>query len=103
MERRAFLVTLVGAATSARAPVAAPVTIDEIGDRVQTLPRGQWPEFAAEPSVQAAYRFAVEHDDLAYIPCFCGCARLGHTSNRDCYVKAFNRDGTITFTSHAAT
>jgi hypothetical protein len=83
---------------------ATSVTTDAIGDKVQTLPRGQLPEFAATPDVQRLYRYAVEHgDELQYMPCFCGCYRFGHTSNRDCYIKAFNDDGTLTFTSHAAT
>ena len=83
---------------------AAPVTTDAIGDQVQTLPRGQYPVFAGTGEVRGLYRYAVEHgDELQYIPCFCGCGRFGHTSNRDCYVKALNADGTLTFTSHAAT
>ena len=54
--------------------------------------------------IQRLYRYAVEHgDELQYIACFCGCYRFGHKSNRDCYVKAFNAGGTLTFTSHAAT
>lgn len=88
----------------ARVGTAASVTTDAIGDKVQTLPRGQLPQFATTPDVQRLYRYAVERgDELQYMPCFCGCYRFGHTSNRDCYIKAFNRDGTLTFTSHAAT
>jgi hypothetical protein len=88
----------------ARAADAGPVTTDAIGDQVQTLPPGQVPQFATTADIQRLYRYAVEHgDELQYIPCFCGCYRFGHTSNRDCYIKAFNRDGTLTFTSHAAT
>jgi hypothetical protein len=83
---------------------AAPVTRDEIGDQVQTLPRGQLPVFAGTGETQRLYRYAVEQgDELQYIPCFCGCGRFGHKSNRDCYVKTYNADGTLTFTSHAAT
>jgi hypothetical protein len=83
---------------------AAPVTMDAIGDQVQRLPKGQLPVFAGTGEIQGLYRYAVEHgDELRYIPCFCGCYRFGHKSNRDCYVKAFNADGTLTFTSHAAT
>jgi hypothetical protein len=79
------------------------VTVDAIGDRVQTLPRGQYPEFAG-PGIRELYRFAVEQgDQLQYMPCFCGCGRFGHRSNRACYIKAEHPDGTITFTSHAAT
>lgn len=83
---------------------APPVTTDAIGDKIQTLPRGQLPVFASGGEAPALYRYAVEHgDELQYIPCFCGCGRLGHTSNRDCYIKAFNANGTLTFTSHAST
>ena len=79
------------------------VTRDAIGDEVQTLPRGQLPQFASTADLQRLYRYAVEHhDELQYVPCFCGCYRHGHKSNYDCYVKA-QRDGALTFTSHAAT
>jgi hypothetical protein len=117
MRRRTFLYFTAVAATGAAAGglVAAqpsrggPIATDEIGDQVQTVPRGQLPEFARSRGpggrdAAALYRYAVEHGDgLRSIPCFCGCARFGHTSNRDCYIKSMNADGTITFTSHAAT
>lgn len=32
-----------------------------------------------------------------------GAVAFGHQSNDDCYVKARHADGTVTFTSHAAT
>ena len=83
---------------------APPVTTDAIGDRIQTLPRGQLPVFASGSEAQALYRYAVEHDgELQYIPCFCGCGRLGHKSNRDCYIKAVNPDGSVVFDSMAPT
>jgi hypothetical protein len=112
MNRRALLygvAALAGGSSMAHlladGPASAgPGTVDEIGDRVQTLPRGQFPEFAGSPEIRRLYRYAVERgDELRYIPCFCGCYRFGHRSNRDCYVKALNRDGTVTYTSHAAT
>lgn len=79
------------------------VTTDEIGDQVQVVPRGRLPVFAAKPAVAELYRFAAERPDwLAWMPCTCGCAELGHTSNRACYIKAEGPDG-VTFTSHAAT
>jgi Protein of unknown function with PCYCGC motif len=82
----------------------AQVITDATGDQIQTLPRDQVPVFARTDEIRGLYRYAVEHgDELQYVPCFCGCGRLGHTSNRDCYIKAFNPDGTLTFTSHAAT
>lgn len=79
------------------------VTVDAIGDQVQTLPRGQLPVFAKGADVAALYRFALERRDvLQHMPCTCGCGGLGHTSNVSCYVKAEAGDR-VTFTSHAAT
>ncbi len=83
---------------------AGAVTIDAIGDKVQTLPKDQLPEFAATGDLGRLYRYVVERgDELSYIPCFCGCFRFGHKSNHDCYIKTLHADGTLTFTSHAAT
>ena len=80
-----------------------PVTRDNIGDQVQTRPRGQLPVFADSADARALYKFAVEHPEvLAFMPCVCGCVDHGHTSNRSCYVKAEAPDR-VTFTSHAAT
>ena len=82
---------------------AQPVTVDEIGDENQTVPRGQLPLFAAKGDAARLYAFAAGHaDTLRWMPCTCGCARFGHSSNRSCYVKA-ETDGLVTFTSHAAT
>ena len=79
------------------------VSVDNIGDQVQTLPRGQLPVFAKGTDVAALYRFALERQDvLQYMPCMCGCGGLGHTSNRSCYIKS-ETAGRVTFTSHAAT
>jgi hypothetical protein len=95
--------TLVGVAQSAptvaqRAPIK-----DEIGDEVQTVPRGGLPQFAADADLPALYRFATTRGDvLRYMPCTCGCAQIGHTSNRSCYIKA-ETAAAVTYTSHAAT
>ena len=87
-----------------RRVLAGPVATGSIGDQVRTLPKGQLPDFATHATdVQRMYRYAVEdHDLLPYIPCFCGCVRFGHRSNRDCYVTSVHDDGSISFTSHAA-
>ena len=109
MDRRRFLCAAAAtgvALIAARPARGGPVTTDAIGDQVQTLPKGQLPDFAGPslPDIHRLYAYAVERgDELQYIPCFCGCGRFGHKSNRDCYIKAFNSDGTLTFTSHAAT
>lgn len=112
MNRRAFLLGSVVAAggglvawqfTPSRG-TAGPVTTDAIGDQVQTVPKGQLPQFADTEDTRRLYRYAAQHsDELRYMPCFCGCYLYGHTSNRDCYIKRSNADGTLTFTSHAAT
>ncbi len=82
---------------------AQPVTVDEIGDQNQTVPRGQLPLFAAKGDAARLYAFAAANaDTLRWMPCTCGCAGFGHTSNRSCYVKA-ETEGLVSFTSHAAT
>jgi len=109
MNRRRFLSTAIlagGVLAAPRRLPAGPVTTDAIGDQVQTLPKGQLPDFAGPgtPDIRRLYQYAVEHgDELQYIPCFCGCYRFGHKSNLDCYIKSSNKNGTLTFTSHAAT
>ena len=112
MDRRALLALsgavglagLAGGAWWASSGASDAVGTDQVGDRVQRLPRGRLPVFAGTPDLESLYRFAVERRDvLQYMPCFCGCGGLGHRDNRDCYVKAEHADGTLTFTSHAAT
>jgi hypothetical protein len=55
------------------------------------------------PRVQEAYRFAIANPDtLKYIPCYCGCGSM-HGDNLECYVAAYNPDGTVAeFDNHAA-
>jgi hypothetical protein len=57
---------------------------------------------AAPVSVREAYQFAVANPEiLGEIPCHCGCAPVGHTSNYACYISAVEEDGTLTFDSHS--
>lgn len=52
------------------------------------LPFSTWAPPRPMPDVLGAYAFAARHHDLLqYMPCYCGCARVGHRSNVDCYVK----------------
>lgn len=86
-----------------RRAAAQGVSTDEIGDRVQTVRRGQLPAFAGEDDADVLYRFATTHGDvLRWMPCTCGCAEVGHTSNRSCYIKR-ETPTDVTYTSHAAT
>jgi hypothetical protein len=80
-----------------------PVTVDAIGDQVQTRTGGALPVFAGKADTAELYRFARERGDvLQWMPCTCGCAQYGHGSNRACYIKAESGERT-TWTSHAAT
>ena len=82
---------------------AQEVTVDSIGDQVQTLTRGRLPIFAEQSDLGRLYAFAATNTDtLRWMPCTCGCANLGHGSNRACYVKV-ETESHVTFTSHAAT
>ena len=66
-----------------------------------------WPAFVTRggPDVRRLYEFQIENGDLMkYMPCFCGCGKDdGHRSNRDCYVKAVNVDGSVALDSMAPT
>lgn len=76
------------------------------GDWLETVPPGRLPSFADKggAKVQAAYRYAVDNEaTLQYIPCFCGCTRIGHRHNAACYIAERLPGGRVTCTSHAAT
>lgn len=52
--------------------------------------------------LQEAYQFAVANREIAdEIPCYCGCAGMGHTSSYDCYVAGVDENGVIQFDPHA--
>jgi len=68
------------------------------------MPMDKMPaEVQAAPSVvQAAYQFAAANPEVTKgIPCYCGCGRIGHTSNYSCYVKGSDAQGKLTFDDHA--
>jgi len=69
------------------------------------LPDKNLPQFlaAAPPRVREAYGFAAANpDEMKKYPCFCGCNKMGHTSNLSCYVKTEAADGAVTFDEHAS-
>ncbi len=50
----------------------------------------------ASPEVRELYEFAARRPDvLRYMPCFCGCWRVGHRSNYDCFIDEVHPDGTV--------
>jgi Protein of unknown function with PCYCGC motif len=66
-----------------------------------------WPAYVlnAPPEVKELYEFQVTHGDLMrWMPCFCGCGKTaGHRSNRDCYIRRVNADGSVVFDPMAPT
>jgi hypothetical protein len=57
---------------------------------------------SAPTNVQQAYQFAVANPDLIQqFPCYCGCGKMGHTSNYSCYVAGEGSDGIIQYDTHA--
>ncbi|MFN3332280.1 MAG: PCYCGC motif-containing (lipo)protein [Caldilinea sp.] len=57
---------------------------------------------AATPRVRDAYRFAVANPStLEQIPCYCGCGKMGHTSNLSCYISSATVGGAIVYDEHA--
>ena len=52
---------------------------------------------------QAAYAFALARPDvLQWLPCYCGCAGIGHRSNLDCYFQRREVKGTYQYEEHAS-
>ena len=61
------------------------------------LPRVPFEPARPMPVVQQVYEFAARHPEvLQHVPCFCGCERMGHGGNHDCFVKGRAADGRIT-------
>ena len=75
------------------------------GDHAYRLaPLSQMPHEVrqAPASVREAYQFAVHNEDLLRrLPCTCGCAALGHTSNYACYVAGVDERGLPLYDNHA--
>ncbi len=61
------------------------------------LPRVNYQPAGPMPVIQQVYEFAARHPEvLQYMPCYCGCERIGHRGNHDCFVKSRAANGTIT-------
>jgi hypothetical protein len=101
-----FVVTLAtSVAVSARQPAARPQS--KAGPVVKPklpapfgvlppLPRVAFEPVLPMPIVQQVYDFAAHHPEvLQYIPCYCGCERMGHTANDECFVKSRAANGRV--------
>jgi len=104
------MIVLVGgifAYWQARPLTAATIERDpRSADLWETVEGGKLPSFALAQGVkvQEVYRYAAQNPEtLKYIPCYCGCGGIGHTSNLSCYVRRINPNGTVTFNNHGAT
>lgn len=53
--------------------------------------------------VQAGYTVATSHaEELEYIPCYCSCGALGHTSVLDCFISGTDANGAPVYDKHAS-
>jgi Protein of unknown function with PCYCGC motif len=60
------------------------------------LPRVGFEPVRPMPVVQQVYEFAAKHPEiLQYVPCYCGCERVGHGGNHDCFVKSRSTSGRV--------
>lgn len=57
---------------------------------------------SAPETTQQAYQFAAANPVvLKQIACYCGCVKIGHKSNYDCYISGVDSAGKLTFNDHA--
>ena len=86
---------------------AAGMMDDGFGGAMTPADRASWntrPDYVktASQNTQMAYAYAVEHPDvLAWMPCYCGCAGMGHANNASCFVQSHDATG-VTFDEHAS-
>ena len=65
------------------------------------LPR---PRNSGAGDLRGAYAFAaLNAERLRSIPCYCGCARIGHRGVLNCFVRGFTAQGQPIWTDHAFT
>ena len=60
------------------------------------LPRVSFEPPRSMAVVQQVYEFAARHPEvLQHVPCYCGCERIGHNGNHDCFVKSRAANGRV--------
>lgn len=90
--------TMAGAGQQARSSSPIPVVIAKphVGP-LPALPRVSYQPAGPMQIVQQVYEFSARHPEvLQFMPCYCGCERIGHRGNHDCFVKSRAANGTIT-------
>jgi len=101
--RRIVLQGSLGAAGLALVGCSAPAAFNggDQADPFKLVARpasDEWPPlfWDAPEYIQETYRYAVANQDLLkWMPCFCGCGDMGHTSNASCYVAESRSDGSV--------
>ena len=79
------------------AQIAPAATIKPDTGPLLPLPRVSFDPPAPMAEIQKVYEFAARHPEvLQYMPCYCGCQRIGHTSNHSCFVKSRAANGRVT-------
>lgn len=85
----------LSSAAAAR-PAAVAAAKPHVGP-LPPLPRVSYQPARPMAVVQQVYDFAARHPEvLQYMPCYCGCERVGHKANHDCFVKARAANGQVT-------
>ena len=85
------------ASQSANAPAPPPPAPVQIAPDLPPLPAGVNNSARPTEVVKAVYEFAARHPEvLKYMPCFCGCERMGHHGNDDCFVAGRDAKGHVT-------
>jgi hypothetical protein len=90
-------VTIGAQQRPSRPPAAAQPMRTAPPGALPPLPQVSFDPVRPMPVVQQVYEFAARHPEvLSYIPCYCGCERIGHRGNHDCFVKSRAATGRIT-------
>jgi hypothetical protein len=94
----ALLVAVIAGAAGANAQSRPAVaTVKPHVGALPPLPRVSYQPSAPMAVVQQVYEFAARHPEiLQFMPCYCGCERIGHRGNHDCFVKTRAANGTVT-------
>ena len=75
--------------------VKKPIDIPDA--KLPPLPVVSFPAARPMDVVNAVFKFAARHPEvLSKVPCFCGCERMGHRGNDDCFVKSRDSRGVPT-------
>ena len=84
------------ATQTASVPPPPPQTMVQIAPDLPPLPPGINASARPPEVTKAVYEFAARHPEvLKYMPCFCGCERMGHKGNDDCFVAGRDAQGKV--------